>query len=121
MPLFGRVVALPQATVLYRRHDGNHTGGFGPGQGTWVGGVRRLAGTLRRTSEVREWLAAGARQAQLLLDRFVDELSPEDRELLAAYAEIPRLGIFKRKLRVLRHRALPAHGLARNLALLLRA
>ena len=119
--LFGRVVALPEATVLYRRHDGNHTGGFGGGSGGAAGRFRRVVGALGRTADRRKWLAAGAHQARLLLERFGEELDPEDRELLAAYAEIPRLGVISRKLRVLRLRALPAHGLARNLALLLRA
>lgn len=119
--LFGRIVALPRPTVLYRRHDANHTGGFSPGETRSGRRFRRVAGTFGQTSHLRDWIAKGAQQAEILLDRYREELSSDEAMLLANYAEIPRLGMFRRKLRVLRHRALPAHGLVRNLALLMRA
>ena len=118
---FGRIIALPEATVLYRRHSENHTGEYtkmrnGLGQWTW-----KILGALGRTSELRRWLAASAKQAEIFLDRFEGELSSEEQVMLKEYSEIPRLGLFKRKLRVFRLRALPAHGIVRNLGLLLRA
>ena len=118
---FGRIVALPEATVLYRRHSENHTGEYtnmrnGLRQWTW-----KILGAPGRTSELRRWLAASARQAEMFLNRFEGELPREAQVMLKEYAEIPRLGLFKRKLRVFRLRALPEHGIIRNLGLLLRA
>ena len=118
---FGRIVALPEATVLYRRHSENHTGEYtkmrnGLRQWTW-----RILGSLGRTDELRQWLTASAKQAEMFLYRFESDLPREAQVMLKEYAEIPRLGLFKRKLRVLRLQALPKHGIIRKLGLLLRA
>ena len=118
---FGRVVALPEATVLYRRHSENLTGEYTKGTGILGNWVRSVASAPRRTGELRRWLVASAQQAEIFLDRFQDELSREAQDMLREYSEIPRLGFFERKLRVLRLRALPSHGIVRNLSLLLRA
>ena len=61
------------------------------------------------------------RRREIFLDRFEGELPREAQVMLKEYSEIPRLGLFKRKLRVLRLRALPEHGIVRNLGLFLRA
>ena len=89
---------------------------IGLGQWTW-----NILGAPRRTGELRRWLAASAKQAEIFLNRFEGELPSEAQVMLKEYAEIPRLGLFKRKLRVFRLRALPEHGIVRNLGLLLRA
>ena len=118
---FGRVVVLPEATVLYRRHSANLTGEYTKGRGALRSWIRKVAGAPGRTGELRQWLAASAQQAEIFLNRFEDELSQEAQDMLREYSEIPGLGLFKRKLRVLRLRALPEHGIIRNLSLLLRA
>ena len=117
---FGRVVALPEATVVYRRHSGNHTGEYTKMTGGIRHWVRKVVGAPGRTGELRRWLTASARQAEIFLNRFEDELPQEAQVMLQQCSEIPRLGLFKRKLRVLRLRALPGHGMARKLGLLLR-
>jgi len=118
---FGKIVALPEATVLYRRHSTNHTGEYDEQTGGFRYWVRKVVRVLRRTDKLRFWLATSARQAEIFLDRFEEELPQEDQDMLRDYSEIPRLAFLKRKLRVLRLRALPGHGLAKNLSLLLRA
>ena len=118
---FGRVVVLPEATVLYRRHSANLTGEYTKRRSALRTWTRKVAGAPGRTGELRQWLAASAQQAGIFLNRFEDELSRETQDMLREYSEIPRLGLFKRKLRVLRLRALPEHGIVRNLGLLLRA
>jgi hypothetical protein len=118
---FGRIVALPEATVLYRRHSGNHTGEYTKMTGGFGQQAQKILGAPARTSELRRWLAASAKQAEIFLNRFEGELPREAQVMLREYSEIPRLGLFKRKLRVCRLRALPEHGIVRNLGLLLRA
>ena len=117
---FGQVVALPQSTVLYRRHGGNLTEAYSPGRVTLGRMAKEAFSVWGRTPDLRKWLSASALQAGFFLNRFRSELRPEDARLLEAYAEIPNLGFLPRKLRILRYRALPEHGVLRNLALLLR-
>ena len=117
----GRTVALPDPMVLYRRHPDNHTGEYAVGKATLGRAVRHALGTWSRTPGLRWWLGATARQAGLFLDRFHDELSPENRAFLRAYAEIPTLPFLRRKLRALRLRAVPGQSLASKMALALRA
>ena len=118
---FGRVVALHEATVLYRRHSANHTGEYRDLTGGVRHWVSKVLGARGRTGDLRRWLAISAAQAGMFLDRFEDELPQEVRVMLKEYSEIPNLGLFERKLRVLRMRTLPEHGIVRNLGLLLRA
>ena len=118
---FGRVVALPKATVLYRRHSANLTGEYSKVRGALRHWAQKVVGAPGRTGELRRWLATSARQAEIFLNRFEGELSVEAQVMLREYSEIPHLGLFKRKLRVLRLRALPQHGIVRNLGLFLRA
>ena len=83
--------------------------------------MSKVLGARGRTGDLRRWLAISAAQAGMFLDRFEDELPQEVRVMLKEYSEIPNLGLFERKLRVLRMRTLPEHGIVRNLGLLLRA
>jgi len=118
---FGRVVALHEATVLYRRHSANHTGEYTNVTSGFRHWASKVLGAPGRTSELHRWLVASAAQAGTFLDRFEDELPQEVQVMLQEYSEIPNLGLLERKLRVLRMRALPEHGVLRNLSLLLRA
>lgn len=117
----GRIVALRESTVLYRRHGENHTGAYPGGVSSLFRVFSEGFEVWKRTPHLRWLLAATAQHAELLRERVGEELSPEENRFLEAYAEIPRLGFLRRKLRVLRLRTLPEHGVARNVALLLRA
>lgn len=118
---FGRIVTLEEATVLYRRHGTNITDEVEKREKTTFHLVREMVAIWSRTPELRKWLSISAGQAALFVERFRGDLRPEEVRMMEEYAEIPSLGFFRRKMRVLRHRALRHHGLARNVALLLRA
>ena len=118
---FGKIVSLPQATVLYRRHADNHTGEYHIGGANMGRLANEVLGAWERTPTLRQGLAVTAKQAEVLLKRYGDKLGAGEARLLREYAEIPRCSFLRRELRVLRLRALPEQGLARNLALLLRA
>ena len=117
---FGRVVGVPEATVLYRRHGANVTSGHTGNLRGAADGVRRLGGARGRTSALRAWVAATGLQAAAFLLRFEDELSADQTELLRDLASVPTRGFLGRKLGALRHHALPERGLLRNLGLVLR-
>ena len=118
---FGRIVALREATILYRQHGANAVGAkrVAPPRLAELPGLAREA--LARTAQLRADIARSARQAGAFLDRYGDRLADSDRRFLAAYAQLPGLGMFRRKLEVARLRVLPSHGLWRNLGVLLRA
>jgi len=118
---FGRIVAVPQATVLYRRHGANVSGQLtgnirGPSDG-----LRRVRGATGRTSALRAWIGATGRQAEAFLQRFESELTTDQIEVLRDVALVPHRGFLRRKIGVLRHHALPERGFLRNLGLALRA
>lgn len=118
---FGRIVAIREPTVLYRRHTANVTSLAGSGERTAVGVLARLAAAPGNAQAVRRWVLATARQADAFLQRFEERLDPADAHALRDLAAVPRLGIVKRKLGVWRHHALPERGLVRNLGFVLRA
>ncbi len=115
---FGKVVPLPAATILYRQHGRNDTGAarYPSNPREWVASAWR---SLVDRAPVRDSLRRTARQAEALLERFGDDLPPETRRLVAAYAEVPQCGPLKRRLRLVDLGTLP-HGLDRNLGYLLR-
>ncbi|HVX40766.1 MAG TPA: glycosyltransferase family 2 protein [Gemmatimonadaceae bacterium] len=116
---FGRIVALREPTVLYRQHGGNAVGARN-GRLTLDRVPRGVAAGVRNAREFRRGLRQTAAQARAFLDRFGDRLSESDREFLKAYSEIPYQRFVRRKLDLLRFRALPEHGLVRRLGVLLR-
>lgn len=91
---FGRVVALPEATVLYRQHGRNDVGAK-----RWDAAfvARRVLSLLDR-NEVALGLARTAAQANAFAVRFPDA-PPE----AALYAGLPRLGWWARRRRAWRH------------------
>jgi len=118
---FGRIVALDDATVLYRRHEVNSSGEYHAGGPAWRARLRRGAGALARTGKLRSDVARAATQAATFLHHYSQRLTEAERAMLRDFAEIPHLGSLKRKVRTLRFRARREHGLLRNLALVLRA
>jgi hypothetical protein len=115
----GRIVALRQATVLYRQHGGNAVGAR-DGRHT----LRRLpavaANAWRHRGEFRRQLSGTAAQADALLRLHGQLLTETDRLHLARLARIPARPWPSRVLDLLRYRALPEHGLLRRLGIVLR-
>ena len=118
---FGRIVALAEPTVLYRRHADNVTTVRPAELGSLAQSLRRLVKAPARAGEVRGWVEATARQAEAFLSRFPDRLATEERERLQELADLPKAGVLRRKLGVMRHHALPERGFLRNVGIVLRA
>lgn len=111
----GRIVAVPESTVLYRQHDKNDVGAHEPvklGPTNFVRAARTAFGN-------REWfrreLAISAIQARELLDGYGADLSADDRRFLDAFAKLPELGPVRRKLGLLQLWPIPERGLIRTL------
>ena len=117
---FGRIVALHQATILYRQHARNAVGARRVPT-RWYDIPRAAVRALGTTSHLRSHLARTARQAAAFLDRYETDLDENDRRFLRDYSRLPDLPFFRRKVRVLRLRLRREHGLWRNLGVLLRA
>jgi glycosyltransferase involved in cell wall biosynthesis len=118
---FGRIVALRESTILYRQHGANAVGAKRVAPPHWTELPRLARDAMARKAQLRAEIARSARQAGAFLARYGDRLSESDRRFLAAYARLPGLGSFRRKLEVARLRVVPDHGLWRNLGILLRA
>ena len=118
---FGRIVAVREATILYRQHGANAVGARRDPQPRWfeLPGVAREA--MRRTAQLRSELVRTARQAAAFLELYGPRLSERDRRFLEAYARLPEHGTLRRKLEVARLRLRREHGFWRNLGVLLRA
>lgn len=118
---FGRVVAVRDATILYRQHGANALGAkrrTGVRWYEWPGAVWRA---LEETAHLRAQFANSAAQADALLEHYGAELSEEDRRFLRAFARIPHHRMLRRKLEVIRMHLRREDGLLRNLGVLLRA
>jgi hypothetical protein len=117
---FGRIVAVRDATVLYRQHTTNVVGARPNARVS----ARELPGLIvnrmSRTREFRRGLEQAARQAGALLERYADRLSEDDRRFLRSFSQIPRMSFFRRKLNLLRFRRLPEYGVLRTLGILFR-
>ncbi len=115
---FGKVVPIPEGTILYRQHGRNDTGAarYPDGLRRWLAAAWR---SFTDTAPIRDSLGRTTLQAQALLDRFGDTLPPETQRLVAAYAELPTCNPLRRRLRLMALGTLP-QGLDRNLGYLLR-
>lgn len=119
---FGRIVAVPDRTVLYRQHGNNV-----------IGASRRLSARspigwlfaapefVSRTGGLRAGLARAAAQATEFLRRHGAALPDTDREFLAAYGAIPGRGAIGRRISLWKLQRLPGYTFAQQLGLLLRA
>ncbi|HLL84531.1 MAG TPA: glycosyltransferase family 2 protein [Longimicrobium sp.] len=116
---FGRVVPVPEATILYRQHGRNDTGARRHARGAGAAVVRALAGNW--VGPLRRELKRAAAQAGALSRRFGPEMTAEQRRLVRDYAEIPECGPLRRRWRLVRLGTLTHYGLARNIAYVLRA
>jgi len=99
---FGRLVALPDSTILYRRHSANATGN--PYSESLADAVRR---TVSRPGAPRSRLESlikkAAAQARSFVARYRGSLKPADIAALEALGDLPNLGSLRRKLAVIRH------------------
>lgn len=106
--LFGTIRYLPQATIAHRFHSNNATG---------QAGMNGFSTRLRRVTQQFKKQVANTRlrlqQTQLLLDRYGDRLSPEDKQMLSAIAKASRTGGF-RAIRTLKKYAVARGGSAQN-------
>ncbi len=112
----GRVIAVDEATVLYRQHGGNSVGAR-------PSGLRLLARALTtwgRRRQLHRHLEQGGNQAAAVLARFRDRITPADAEALRGLASIPALHGWARKAAIARYRWHPRHGTIRNIGVLLR-
>jgi len=99
---FGRVVALPEKTILYRRHEVNATAD--PYGGSFFGAIRRTLGApLAPRRRLEGLLVQAAAQARLFLSRYRNCLQNSEIAALEALAGLPSLGLAGRRLAVLRH------------------
>ncbi len=109
---FGRIVYLPEPTLLYRQHEKN------------VFGARRVSPgyflnlLIRGRRLVRERLSADFHQAEMFLERYGDELSARERDTLQACARIPEAGFFRKRYLLLRY-GIGKQGMLRTLGLFL--
>lgn len=112
---FGRIVHIPEPTVLYRQHGSNDTGArrYSPIRG--IPGVFTMAGFERLKADLR----CTTRQAEAFLRQYGDRMDPGSRRLVSRYAEIMSCGPLRRRARLLELGTLK-HGFARNLGLVLR-
>lgn len=108
----GHIVCHPEATILYRQHDGNVYGANRYGlRFIW----RRFRDGRRA---LRERFMQNVRQAACFAATYSDKLEPVQRELIEAFASWPGLGWFARRRMLLCHRIFKT-GLLRNLGMFL--
>lgn len=111
---FGRVEAIPQATVLYRQHDNNQLGAVRYDWRYVLGRAKemfRCGDMMRRFHETQ-------RQAAAFGDRFAASLPQRDEATVAAYLKLDRAGFLNRRMQLLRHGFLKT-GWLRNLGWLI--
>jgi glycosyltransferase involved in cell wall biosynthesis len=116
---FGKIIAVREATILYRQHAANVVGAT-----DWKIDFTRLPHTVMasvsRTSELRRGIEQTAAQAGAFLERYGSRLPESDYRFLTGYSEIPRRWFLRRKVDLLRFRMLPEYGALRRIGILLR-
>ena len=114
---FGRLIAVPDATIQYRRHQENLT--RDPYSATLPGMVARLSNAPRSAHDrVRFIIHQAARQARAFVDRYEGDLPVNEMAALRALADLPGMGPLRRRRAVLRHN-LWFNSPLKNLGLLL--
>jgi len=104
---FGKVICLDQATMLYRQHGSNSVGAK-----RW--GAQRIFQQLRNAAAVRESMLKTMRQAEALLNRYRERMSPEQIVMVEAYAALPAMTKATRIKSLLKYRFFK-HGLFRTI------
>ena len=117
----GAVEAIHEPTVLYRQHGANVVGAARPAwEGAWHRLPQRVGTAITRRGAARRSIDETAFQARALGARVGSVMAAEDRRFVAAYSRIPTLGVFARKLAILRWRCRAEYGVLRNFGMLVR-
>lgn len=95
----GRLECLPQRTVLYRQHGGNRVGARRRG---WLYALRSALTMLDRSRWARHLHDTG-QQAEVLLQRFGAELSPQQRSMVRTFSDLDKSGFLKRRQMLVRY------------------
>ena len=118
---FGRIVAIPEPTMLYRQHGSNVIGA----KRRWRGEVTRLPAlvvrAVRTRRVLREQVTRLCGQAGEFLIRYSEALEIKDREFLRDVAAIPAQRGLHRKIEIARLLLSREHSVLSNLGFLLRA
>lgn len=104
--LFGQVVYLDEQTLLYRQHDNNSVGARG-----W--GFKRIVRLAQNSDAVRDSMLLTMRQAQALLDRYREIMTPDQMDMVEAYAGLPLMSKTERVRAMLKYRFF-MHGTIRT-------
>jgi glycosyltransferase involved in cell wall biosynthesis len=91
---FGRVLFLDEATVLYRRHSASATRSVEHGLSNYLG---------KPLSDYRRRINRTLRQCEAFYQIYGEKLSPKNKKLLAAAAQIRRSNWLKRRYLIIRH------------------
>lgn len=110
----GRLVAVAEPTVWYRQHDANTAGARTASP--WA----RLAGAYAARDKVMRDLDRTALQAGALVRQYGTRLSVADRKALMGLASIASKKGWRRRAAIARWRWFRAHGVLRNLGVVLR-
>jgi glycosyltransferase involved in cell wall biosynthesis len=110
----GRLVSVAEPTVWYRQHGANTAGARTASP--WA----RLVGAYAARDKVMRDLDRTALQAGALVSQYGTRLSAADREALLGLASIASKKGWPRRLAIARWRWLGAHGVLRNLGVVLR-
>lgn len=109
--VFGKIVFLPETTILYRQHGANVSG-------TQKWGYKYFWHLLGQLRKLKESYLATQKQAQVFLEQYHDELTPRQMMLVKTYANLKNYNFLKRKYLLLKSGYFKS-GLLRNLVLLL--
>lgn len=118
----GKIIAVPETTVLYRQHGANAVGAAQSKAKQSLGDqLRAVSRGIHNSALYRHNLVRMAKQARAYVERYGAEIAPAEREFLEAYAQIPSRPFLKRKLDVFRLHRLPEHGFLKALGDVVRA
>ncbi|MHC4884942.1 MAG: glycosyltransferase family 2 protein [Planctomycetota bacterium] len=112
---FGHTAWVESPTIQYRQHGANDTGGkhFSPAY------ILSKVATFWQTGELEDTIREAQAQASAFLNRFQGRLSPQQQEVVQAYAGLKEKGWLGRRASIIRH-GLWKTGMIRNLGFLLR-
>ncbi len=88
--IFGKLICLNEATMLYRQHSNNQVGA----KASY--GVAFIKRKLQTLNEVRKNYNATYIQARLLLEYYGDDLEKNQKELIEQYCKIPEMNKLKK-------------------------
>jgi glycosyltransferase involved in cell wall biosynthesis len=109
---FGKMIYLDKPTVLYRQHSGNFYGAVDYGWGYFLGRYRE------GTTAIRRRFFKNVSQVEAFLGQYNEDLSSENRELLAAFSALKSTGWLERR-KILINNRIWKHGVRRNIGMFL--